>query len=273
MFEPYIGQWNLLADGAPVATPTANLLPVLWSGRPAMLKLSSQPDQRRGAALMEWWAGDGAAEVLERDDNALLMARATGGRSLAVMARDGEDDAACRILCRTASQLHREPVKPPELVPLHIWFADLERAAIRHGGLLAKSHETAQMLLGEPSDLTVLHGDLHHDNVLDFGELGWRAIDPHGLIGERCFDFANIFTNPDLSDPTRPVATVPGRFHQRLNVVAEAAGLERRRLLQWILAWTGLSAAWFLADDDPLAEVDLKIAAMAATELSRLEET
>ena len=63
----------------------------------------------------------------------------------------------------------------------------------------------------------------------------------HGRIGERGFDFANIFTNPDLSDPSRPVATQPGRFHRRLGVVSDAAGMERRRLLQWILAWTGLS--------------------------------
>jgi streptomycin 6-kinase len=46
-----------------------------------------------------------------------------------------------------------------------------------------------------------LHGDLHHENVLDFGERRWLAIDPHGLHGERFFDFANIFTNPDLMIP------------------------------------------------------------------------
>ena len=90
----------------------------------------------------------------------------------------------------------------------------------------------------------VLHGDLHHDNVLDFGERGWLAIDPT-YLGERGFDFANIFTNPDLADPARPVATGPDRFARRLEVVAEAAELDRPRLLRWILAWTGLSAAWF----------------------------
>jgi streptomycin 6-kinase len=30
--------------------------------------------------------------------------------------------------------------------------------------------------------------------VLDFETSGWLAIDPKGLIGERGFDFANIFT-------------------------------------------------------------------------------
>ncbi|MBW8860037.1 MAG: APH(6) family putative aminoglycoside O-phosphotransferase, partial [Caulobacter sp.] len=51
-------------------------------------------------------------------------------------------------------------------------------------------------------------------------------------------------------------------------VVTQAAGLERRRLLLWILAWTGLSAAWYLGDGDP-AKVDLAIAHMAAAELDR----
>ena len=114
----------------------------------------------------------------------------------------------------------------------------------------------------------MLHGDLHHENVLDFGARGWLAIDPKRLLGERSFDFANIFTNPDLADPTRPVAIAPGRFAQRVAVVAEAARLERERLLQWVLAWTGLSAAWFLGDGASPA-IDLQIAELAAAELDR----
>ena len=39
-------------------------------------------------------------------------------------------------------------------------------------------------------------------------------------------------------------------------------------MLRWILAWVGLSAAWYLADRDP-ATVDLTIAERAAAELDR----
>lgn len=42
-----------------------------------------------------------------------------------------------------------------------------------------------------------------------FGERGWLAIDPKRLLGERSFDFANIFTNPDLTDLAQPVARSP----------------------------------------------------------------
>jgi streptomycin 6-kinase len=123
-------------------------------------------------------------------------------------------------------------------------------------------------VMAEPREVGVLHGDLHHDNVLDFGARGWLAIDPKRLVGERGFDFANIFTNPDLADPTRPVAAEPGRFARRLAVVADATGMERERLLRWILAWTGLSAAWFLGDGAS-PNIGLQVAGMAAAELDR----
>jgi streptomycin 6-kinase len=270
LFKRYLDQWQLVADGEPVITPTAQLLPVLRRGEVAMLKLSDNLDQKRGAELLAWWGGEGAARILERDENAILIERATATRSLADMARFGDDDEACRILCATADKLHRKRAAAlPELVHLSLWFGELEAAAARHGGILRSSFDTAQMLLAAPREEGVLHGDLHHDNVLEFGGRGWLAIDPHALFGEREFEFANIFTNPDLSDPSRPVATQPGCFQRRLGVVAEASNLEPRRLLQWILAWTGLSAAWFMSDDDPLAEVDLRIAALAHAELNR----
>jgi streptomycin 6-kinase len=234
-----------------------------------MLKLATEEEERFGGLLMEWWNGDGAARVLARDDNALLLERAEGTASLADMARNGRDDEACRVLCTVAARLHAPRPEPlPELIPLQYWFRELEDASVTHGGILVRCAETARALLAEPREVGVLHGDLHHDNVLDFGVRGWLAIDPKRLVGERGFDFANIFTNPDLADPTRPVATEPGRFARRLEVVAEAARLERGRLLRWVLAWTGLSAAWFFSDGDSAA-TDLRVAELAAAELDR----
>ncbi len=255
-----------VADGA---TPHARLVPVRYRGQAAILKLTIESDEQRGAILMEWWGGNGAARVFARDKDALLLERAEAGRSLSDMARSGCDDEASRILCQTAAVLHADRGKPlPELVTLADWFRDLEQAAKSHGGILVRCADEARRLLSEPRDVIVLHGDLHHGNVLHFGERGWLAIDPKGLIGERCFDFANIFTNPDLADPTCPVATDPARFARRLEVVTEAARLERSRLLRWILAWTGLSAAWFMGDGGP-AWIDLRVAELAAAELDR----
>ena len=265
VLDEYLERWRLTPDGTPLTTPTSILLPVRREGMPAMLKVATEAEERRGAESMVWWGGVGAAQVLAHDGDALLMERAASEQSLIEMARNGRDDEASRIICAVAGSLHapRDRSLPRSLVPLTRWFAELEPAAARHGGLLTLAAATARELLVQPGDVVVLHGDIHHGNILDFGPRGWLAIDPKHLIGERAFDFVNILRNPDAQ-----VALAPGRFSRQVTVVADAAGLDRTRLLQWTLAFTGLSAAWILGDDDQ-PDLDLAVAGLAAAELSQ----
>ena len=74
--------------------------------------------------------------------------------------------------------------------------------------------------------------------MLDAEARGWIAIDPKGLLGERTFDFVNILRNPDAA-----TALAPGRFDRQVEVLAEAAALDRHRLLKWTLALAGLDLA------------------------------
>ena len=107
---------------------------------------------------------------------------------------------------------------------------------------------------------------MYHGNVLDFGAGGWRAIDPKGLLGERGYDYANLFRNP-----SEDVALCPGRFERRAFVVSERAGIEPSRLLRWIHAVMGLSAAWQIGEADqpwaPKLSTTLAVAAKAAAAL------
>lgn len=266
MFGGYLARWGLAPDGEPIETRSGRLLPVRRQGVPAMLKIAVEAEERSGARLMAWWGGRGAARVLARDGGAILLERAEGGGSLVDLARNGRDDEGCRIACAVIAELHapRAWPPPPGLVPLDRWFSDLAPAAATHGGVLALSAAAAGALLAGPRNAVALHGDVHHGNVLDFGEgRGWLAIDPKGLFGERGFDYANLLCNPD-----RETAAAPGRFARRVEIVAGAAGLERGRLLRWALAWAGLSAAWLIADGGP-ADTPLAVAELAAAELGR----
>ena len=228
--EDYLARWNLVPDGEPVTTRSSDLLPVLHGGAPAFLKVATEPEERWGAALMAWW---------------------------------NRDDEASRIICAVAAKLHApRSLPPPELIPLTDWFRELEPAAERLGGVLRQASEASRELLAKPRDVAVLHGDIHHGNILDFGARGWLAIDPKRLVGERGFDFANIFCNPDLE-----IATAPGRLRRQATVVAEAANLDRQRLLKWILAYAGLSAAWSLGTQNESPELALIVARLAAAEL------
>ena len=264
VFDDYLVRWGLTPDGDPIVTRSSRLLPVRWRGTAAILKIATVAEERLGNRLMVWWEACGAASVLAHDGDALLLERAANATSLADLARSGRDDEASRIICNAVAQLHApRKAPPPELVPLTKWFADLMPTAAKYGGLFQRSAETARELLARPQDVVVLHGDIHHGNVLDFGERGWLAIDPKGLIGERAFDYANIFCNPDGES-----ATSPGRLARQVAVIAESAKLDRHRLLMWILAWAGLSATWS-KDDGESPITALAVAELAAAELGR----
>jgi streptomycin 6-kinase len=267
-FEPWMSRWGLGPDGEPFVNlyngrVSSRLAPVVHRGGPAMLKIAGGEEERLGGALMVWWAGEGAARVLEREGPAILLERLTGPRSLAAMARTGHDDEATLILCRALARLHAPRMAPPpaSLVPLRVWFRALPEAAERHGGVLPAAWSVAQTLLASPDDERPLHGDLHHDNVLDGGDRGWLAIDPKGLIGDHGFDYANTVCNPDIK-----TAAAPGVLMRRARIIAAEADLELERYLGWVLAYAGLSASWTLGEGGD-ASPALLIARLAAAEL------
>jgi streptomycin 6-kinase len=237
-------------------------MPVRQGGAPAMLKIATSQHEMAGARLMAWWGGEGAPAVLAIDGEALLMERIPAGRSLADLARDGDDDGAMRILCAVGDRLHAPRARPhPDgLFPLASWFRALAPAAATHGGVLNLSLAAAQALLAEPRDVVVLHGDLHHNNVLDGGERGWLVIDPKGVLGERTYEYATTLCNPDAA-----LALAPGRLARQAGVIAQAARLDPERLLRWTLAHAGVAAAWCMTDGfDPSP-------ALALAELARAE--
>ena len=241
-FDRWLERWRLTLDGEPFTTPhsKSQLLPVLRDGERAILKIAGDEEERRGADLMEWYGGVGAARVLARDGDALLLERLMEGRRLSELVRSNKDDEATCILCQTARTLHaprgKEP--PASLVPLAAWCRALEPAANLHGGVFSKAATALRPLLRDPRDPVVLHGDIHHDNVLDGGQRGWLVIDPKGVFGERASEYANLFRNPDTA-----TALKPGRMRRRAQIVADQAGLEAKRLCSGLLpmrAWARL---------------------------------
>ena len=264
----YLQDWHLQPDGPAIDTGNASLLPVLWQGQAAMLKVSTCTEEIQGYDLLEWWQGQGAAKVWARSEHAILMERATGERSLAGLSHTGQDEQASRIICDVVAQLHQvfisqpRTLAPATLTPLSERFQALEHVDTRLHPILLSAKNTAHELLAQPRDLVCLHGDIHHHNILDFGSRGWLAIDPKGLIGERAFDYANLFCNPDA-----PTAMNSYRFLTRVDTVSEHAQLDRKRLLQWILAWCGLSATWHFEDHSDAA-IALHIAQLAQNALS-----
>ncbi|MDG2520604.1 aminoglycoside phosphotransferase family protein [Caulobacter segnis] len=141
------------------------------------------PDERVGYRLMSWWAGSGAARVLPASEGMLLLERASGAGSLSRMAREGHDDKACRILCRTAHKLHAaRDHAAPELHPLKDWFQPLCELADRHPAW--RGQPGRQGLAGRTAGHPPAARRPPSRQRPGFPGARRLAIDPHGLIGE-----------------------------------------------------------------------------------------
>ena len=248
----WLRRWRLRPMGDPHTTSSSKLMPVLTEdGIPAMLKIAHTEEEERGGELLAALDGHGAARLLRRDGEAALIERATGRGDLVRLVRAGHDDEATRIICGAAAAIHGASASvlggdaPPRLIELRTWYRHLFAHADELGPLHRRGAEFAAALLDDARDEVVLHGDLHHGNVLDFAERGWLAIDPKALLGERTFDYCNVLCNP-----SHERALAPGRLERQFAIVVQTAGLDHDRLARWLVSWCALSSTWFALDDD-----------------------
>jgi streptomycin 6-kinase len=245
MLPPEIPKdWSLTAPRLVARTPRATIWQVTQpTGQPAALKLlhPGQTEEAQGIAYLTALNGKGAVKVLAQDGNAILM-EWCDGPSLGDLVRSGQDDEATELLCDVIQTLHAASQNPASLEPLTHRFAPLTDT--RHNGDLATAAQIARQLLTTSPQQQPLHGDLHHDNILQ-SPRGWLAIDPKGVHGDPAYEPANAFRNPDgagalIFSPAR-IAQLATRFAQRL-------GPPRDRLLGWAAAHCALSICWSRED-------------------------
>jgi streptomycin 6-kinase len=215
-----------------------------------VLKVSRHVDETRNEiAALQLWDGDGSARLLEADPDlgALLVERLQPGTMLSQVA-ETDDDAATLIAAAVLRQLWRPVPVGHGLRSLESWFDAYDRnrdsLARGNGGFPATLFQRADTLrsdllatAGAPS---VLHGDMHHFNVLRAERADWLAIDPKGLAGDPCFDVCQFLRNP------HPVP--PSVNRRRLDIFCAELGLDRQRTNAWCLVHAVLDACWDFED-------------------------
>ena len=91
----------------------------------------------------------------------------------------------------------------------------------------------------------LLHGDLHHENVLLAGNT-WKAIDAKGLVGDPGYETGVLFYNP--MPKVFQVPDLRKLLTRRLAQLAEELEMDRARIRGWGLAQCVLSAWWHVED-------------------------
>jgi streptomycin 6-kinase len=103
----------------------------------------------------------------------------------------------------------------------------------------------------------LLHGDLHHGNILSAQREPWLAIDPHGVVGDAAWEIAPFLFN---NLQRFPAAERPRIVRRRADQFAEELELDRERVYAWSAVRCVQSAFWSLIDgqimdDDTIAVV------------------
>lgn len=213
------------------------------------------PDKefRTETEALRLYAGQGAVQLLDADleRGILLLEHVTPGTPLVTLENDEE---ATSIAASVMKQLWRPAPADHPFPTVTDWARGMERLRALFGGgagpfptrLVDKAEGLFRELIPSMSQPVLLHGDLHHWNILAATRQPWLAIDPKGLVGEPEYEVGAWLRNP-----TPDVVSWPelGQvLRRRIDQFAAELGFDRERLKGWGLAQAVLSAWWTIED-------------------------
>lgn len=192
------------------------------------------------------------------DEAGMLMERVLPGTPLRAFDDRIDDTTATAIGAAMLKRLWRPaPADPGDLIPLGRWFRDLFRLRdqLRDGrddlpvsrDAVERGARLAEGLLAS-GDTSVLHGDLHHGNILERADGGWTVIDPKGLIGDRAYDIGTWMLNGwPVSEPGDHASIL----RRRIDDFARDLCMPRERIIGGALVHVVLVIAWACVDTTP----------------------
>ncbi|MGI8421722.1 MAG: aminoglycoside phosphotransferase family protein [Gaiellaceae bacterium] len=230
MIEQIARDWGLeLGPPFPLALRSS----VAPAGEDAVLKVRPPEDDESDeeADALALWAGDGAVRLLRHDRarRAMLLERVRPGTDISEL----PEDEATKIAVEIAQRLWVPAGEPFRWIGDHVprWLDEAPDSP-----LLPLARELyASLSVGR---VTLVHGDLHHHNILDSGAGHFVAIDPKPMLGEPEFDVLPFLWNP-IGYRMRLDAT-----ERRLAAFA-ATGLDEVRMR----AWSVIRGAYLGADE------------------------
>ena len=221
----------------------------------AVLKIPKTADSEEhlNPLALEHYGDSAAVRVLARDAHAFLMERAVPGSELASLSLSGRDDEATHILCDVMLALHTKSPPPGKWKTVEHLAKGFERnreKARRYSALrpdlIDRAEATFLDLCASQSERFLLHGDLHHMNVLKDNARGWRVIDPKGVPGELAYETAAVLHNPI---PHFEMISDTKVMERRVRILSDRLHLDSNRILRWCFAKDILGHLWTIEDN------------------------
>jgi streptomycin 6-kinase len=244
--------WDLMLDGEVYALSFNYVVPVVERGKVAAVLKLGFPSVGFAAEVraLRAFQMQGAVRLLASDERlgALLLERVTPGNTLVALQ---DEMRATEIAARIMRNLWQARAVEGEFPSLESWTAGFAALRLRFSGdtgpldsvLVDTAENLRAELLQGGSTSRLLHGDLHHFNVLNGNASGWIAIDPKGVIGDPAYEPAAFLLNPGT-------AVVLDRSMQqaRIGVFAEQLRMDPQRIVRWVFVQAVLGAWWTIED-------------------------
>jgi streptomycin 6-kinase len=113
---------------------------------------------------------------------------------------------------------------------------------------VVKAEELFAELISSTKEGKLIHGDLHHDNILMAQREPWLAIDPKGLIADPVYETAAMIRNPNQSELIKK-DNLEEILKKRILILSQELNFDPQRILKWGVTQTILSAVWTIEDN------------------------
>jgi streptomycin 6-kinase len=234
-------------------------------GAEAILKLGVPGDHvDREAECLRQYDGQGAAYILGYDLvlGAMLLERVRPGTDLKQLTESEAIEATVTVM----RQLHRVPAPDTRMPTVTDWWNGFQRLRNQFSGtsgpipgrLVDEAESLYADLVGSMDQSVLLHGDLHHENILAGDRLPWIAIDPQGVIGEPAYEVGAFLRNP-MPDLLK-WSELDKILERRVAALSELLGIDRQRIAGWGYSQAVLSGIWSLEDEGSGWEGPLEVA-------------
>lgn len=242
-----------------IAAPFQNLIyhyvapAISATGEALIFKCSiSHKEMRTEIAALQHYDGQGCVRCIASDAEQgwLLLEACQPGIVLSALE---DDEAATHHAIQVMQKLWQPTPKKTSFPTIEYWLEGLSRMQQdpRAKDLISKrlmdySIGLSQDLCASMRELVLLHGDLHHDNILSSSRAPYLAIDPKGLIGEREYECGALIRNP--ISKIRGMSGLPHFLKRRVDQIAAETNFDRKRIQQWSMVQAVLAAYWQIED-------------------------
>lgn len=207
-------------------------------------------DFQNEVRTVQLYDGNGCAKVLQVDleNGAMLLEKLNPG---SMLCEEKDETIVIEHFCRVWKKLRRLLPQEGKFPMITDWAQALGNYQKLHpkndgpisNGHVAMAEDYIEEIMQTTTDIQLLHGDLHHENILFSAERGWLAIDPKGVGGDPHFDLISFMINHLFTKPD------PRKLLElRVELICENLKLERERLLKAAIGMSTLYACWAIED-------------------------